>query len=197
MKKYKLILFYSLIALLLLNFIPFNSKSTPNSGVPIDEITSILWTWNSSSQNNILKLQDYDIPSNYFFSCVVGQDPDLTNNLTILLSSGAIYWNNFSISSIFTAIDIDDITGDLLPEIVVGTENDGLIVFNVTPETYQANEGDSIYNVGKIGIEYITAIEHPSLGGSIKAAFNRMIYIGGAIIDFLKMLFTGRAPARR
>ncbi|TFF86321.1 MAG: hypothetical protein EU551_01865 [Promethearchaeota archaeon] len=153
MKKHRYILFFSLIALLLLNFIPYNVNGTPNSGVPIDEITSILWTWNSSSQNNILKLQDYEKSSDYFFSCVLGQDPDLTNNLTVLLSSGSVYWNNFTISSKFTSIDIDDITGDSLPEIVVGTEDDGLIVFNVTSMAIPIWNKPLLKNITSVKIE--------------------------------------------
>jgi hypothetical protein len=153
MKKSSFILLYSFIALLFLNFIPYSAKGTPNSGVPIDEITSILWTWNSSSQNNILKLQDYGKPSNYFFSCVLGQNPISSNNLTVLLSSGSVFWNNFSISSMFKSIDIDDITGDLLPEIVVGTENDGLFVFNATSMGIPVWNNPLLKNITSIKIE--------------------------------------------
>lgn len=72
---------------------------------------------------------------------------------------------------------------------------DSLLVFRLTPQTYEIAEGDSIIKTGKIGIEYITAVEYPSFNGTLKASYNRMMFIVRAIIDFLKMLFTGRAPA--
>lgn len=73
--------------------------------------------------------------------------------------------------------------------------NDSAMIFEMIPQKYQITQGDSIINTGKIGIEYVTTIEYPTLAGSLKAAFNRMIFIGRAILDFLGMLVTGRAPA--
>ncbi len=72
---------------------------------------------------------------------------------------------------------------------------DSLYLMNMTPKKYQYTENDSIKNTGKIGIEYVTVIEKLSFTESVKVSFGRLTYIFKAILDFMKMLFTGKAPA--
>ena len=81
-----------IILIIIINILficPINA--TPNSGEPIDANTSVIWKWNSSNSLNILSMLDYDpdidyeVPGNYFFSCI-GSQGNLPNNLTISFS---------------------------------------------------------------------------------------------------------------
>ncbi|MHA1311046.1 MAG: hypothetical protein ACTSQO_08960 [Candidatus Helarchaeota archaeon] len=132
MKKLRIKLLNFIVLIILMNslFVKF-VNATPNYGTPIDRITSVLWEYNSHNSKNIIQLQNYDKPNIYFFS-VIGNQNNSTNNVTLLLKDGTIYWNNFSVSSSITSIKVSDIDNDVEPEIIVGTLQNGLFIFKTT-----------------------------------------------------------------
>ncbi|MHA1252827.1 MAG: hypothetical protein ACTSRP_22765 [Candidatus Helarchaeota archaeon] len=129
----KKILYFLLIWLLFFNLIITQINCTPNYGEPIDQITSILWKYNSHNLKNIIQVPVWEEkPTYYYYFAVVGNQNNITNNLTVLLSDGSVYWNNFSIHSNIVALKVMDINSDIEPEIIIGTSNNLLYVFNVT-----------------------------------------------------------------
>ncbi|MBD3226630.1 MAG: hypothetical protein GF329_00445 [Candidatus Lokiarchaeota archaeon] len=132
-KNYKVFTIITISFLLIFSNMYITINSSPVSGARINEITSILWAWDSNRSENAIHLQDYRNDVKYYFSCIGGKHTNLVNNLTILLYNGGVFWNNFTIDSSIISINIDNIDDNDLSEIIVGTRNESKIyLFNVT-----------------------------------------------------------------
>ncbi|MHA1270567.1 MAG: hypothetical protein ACTSPY_12315 [Candidatus Helarchaeota archaeon] len=145
-------------------------KATPNSGVPIDDITSIMWSYNTHNLKNIIQIQPDSLQNNYFFS-TVGNQNNISNKLMVLLTDGTVYWENYTSSSNITAIEIGDINNDIEPEIVIGTLQNKLNVFKPTGHG-SILWSVSIYNITSIAIEVL----NETIGKEIIIFTNKKIY---------------------